>query len=84
MNDMNNMIATDHIQVELSIRLGSATMTIGEISALTEGEIISLAQEIDDGVELCVGDRIIARGEIIRNEPDGKLAIRVLGQTEAS
>ncbi|MFI0396478.1 FliM/FliN family flagellar motor switch protein [Paracoccus jiaweipingae] len=84
MNDINHMIATDHIQVELAIRLGTVTLTIGEISALGANEILPLAQEIGDGVELCVGDRVIARGEIIRNDSDGKLAIRVIGQAEAT
>ena len=84
MNDINNMIATDHIQVELAIRLGTVTMTIGEISALGANDILPLAQEIGDGVELCIGDRVVARGEIIRNDLDGKLAIRIHGQAEAT
>ncbi|MDO5621665.1 MAG: FliM/FliN family flagellar motor C-terminal domain-containing protein [Paracoccus sp. (in: a-proteobacteria)] len=84
MNDIESLILTDHIKVEVSIRLGATVLSVGEISALRADDVLPLAQGIEDGVELCIGERIIARGEIVRSEADGKLAIRILGQAASA
>lgn len=78
-----SFIATDHITVELTVRLGRATMTVAELSALGPDDILPLDQEVSDGVELCVGDRVIARGVLTTDGADERLFVRVV-DTEAA
>lgn len=78
MNDISKLISTDMIQVEISVRLGAVKMTIAEISRLGVDDIIALDRNIDDGVEICVGDRVIAYGELTSGEGDeNALCLRI-------
>ncbi|MTH65840.1 FliM/FliN family flagellar motor C-terminal domain-containing protein [Paracoccus shanxieyensis] len=80
MEDLASLIATDHIQVEITIRLGGTQLTVAELSRLQPEDILTLDREISDGVDICVGDRIIARGELTSAGEDGsRLAVRILG-----
>lgn len=78
MDRSTGFIATDHITVELTVRLGRTTMTVAQLSALGPDDILTLDQEVSDGVELCVGDRVIARGVLTTDGADERLFIRVL------
>ena len=73
-----SFIATDHITVELTVRLGRTTMTVAQLSALGPDDVLTLDQEVSDGVELCVGDRVIARGVLTTDGADERLFIRVI------
>ncbi len=79
---LHNLIAMDDIPVEITIRLGRTTMSVTALSALRPDDIVPLDQEISDGVEICVGDKVVARGELT-GEGD-RIAVRVLGGSEAS
>lgn len=80
MDDITGMIATDQIQVEITIRLGRTRMTVAELSRLTRDDILTLDQEISDGVEICVGERVIAQGELTASGDDeNRLCVRILG-----
>lgn len=81
MNDMmKGLIATDDIQVEVTIRLGRTRQTVAQLSALRGDDILTLDQAISDGVEICVGDRVIARGELTGDgASDERLCVRILG-----
>lgn len=78
MDRPTGFIATDHITVELTVRLGRTTMTVAQLSALAPDDIVTLDQEVSDGVELCVGDRVIARGVLTTDGADERLFIRIL------
>ncbi|MFG6079880.1 FliM/FliN family flagellar motor switch protein [Paracoccus litorisediminis] len=85
MDDLVGMIATDQIQVEITIRLGRTRMTIAELSRLTRDDIVTLDQEISDGVEICVGEKVIAHGELTSGgESDNRLCVRILGTAQRS
>lgn len=80
MDDITGMIATDQIQVEITIRLGRTRMTVAELSRLTRDDILTLDQEISDGVEICVGERVIAQGELTASgDGENRLCVRILG-----
>lgn len=85
MEDLASLIATDQIQVEVTIRLGATRRSIAELSRLRPDDVLTLDQQISDGVEICVGDKVIARGELTTG-PDGddRLCVRILGPAEAS
>ena len=69
---IDQLVPTDQIKVELTIRLGCTTLTVAELSALAPDDIITLDRELDDGVEICVGDRVIATGALVADDGDGR------------
>lgn len=82
MDDTATLIATDHIQVELTIRLGRTQLSIQQLSALRPDDVLALDRGLDDGVEICVGERVIARGMLVDDgTEDGGLAVKVLAAT---
>lgn len=83
MDALKHLIDTDNIQVEVTIRLGSTRRTVAQLSALNADDVLLLDQTIDDGVEICVGDKVIARGELTGDgSPEQRLCVRILGATE--
>ena len=84
MDDLASLIATDQIVVEVTIRLGSTQLSVAELSRLRPDDILTLDQQMTDGVDICVGDKVIARGELTTAEGDNRLCVRILGATSAS
>lgn len=76
--DLTNIVPTDNIPVEITIRIGRCRLTVAELSRLKEDDILPLDQSIDDGVEICAGDHIIAYGELVEGDsgPDS-LMVRI-------
>lgn len=66
--DLHSAVATDNIPVEITVRIGRRRMTVAELSALKESDILPLNPNIDESVEICVGDHVIAYGELIEDE----------------
>ena len=54
-----------NVQVKASARLGSASMTVEELFALKEGDVIELEQAVDAPIEVLVEDRLVAYGRIV-------------------
>lgn len=74
------LISTDHIQVEVTIRLGSTRMSVAELGRLHADDILTLDQDISQGVEICVGDKVIAYGELAASESsEARLNVRITG-----
>lgn len=83
MESLKHLIDTDHIQVEVTIRLGKTRQTVAQLSAMRADDVLMLDQTIEDGVEICVGDRVIARGELTGDgSPEERLCVRIIGATE--
>ncbi len=51
--------------LEVSVRLGEARMTIGQLLNLTVGTVIELDNMIDEPVKLVANDKPFATGEVI-------------------
>ncbi len=68
-----------NIPVEVTISVGRARPRISELLSLGENAVLPLDRKIDDPVELYVGDRLIARGELqeLDGENAGQLAVRL-------
>ncbi|WBU63951.1 FliM/FliN family flagellar motor switch protein [Paracoccus aerodenitrificans] len=76
--NINPAIPTDSIPVEISVRIGMLRMTVAELSALKEGDVLPLDQAVEDGVEICVGDHVLAKGELITDDADdSRLMLRI-------
>ena len=77
--DLHQAVLTDNIPVEISVRIGRRRMTIAELSDLKENDVMPLDQGVDDTVEICVGDHVIAYGELVTDEGDaGRLMLRII------
>jgi flagellar motor switch protein FliN/FliY len=64
------------IDLPLLVRFGCTRLPLKTLSRLGPGSLIDLARTPDDPVELLVGDRIVARGEVV--VVSGSYGIRVL------
>lgn len=53
------------VKVELSVRVGSCTLAMKDVVALTEGTVLQLDQMASEPVGLYVNDKLIARGEVV-------------------
>jgi flagellar motor switch protein FliN len=65
------------IELEVTLRFGQRDMTLGEILNLSAGSVIELDQQVQDPVELLVGGRVVAWGEVVT--VDGNYGLRVTG-----
>ena len=65
------------VPIEITISVGRAL--IRELLQMGENAILPLDRKVEDPVELYVGDRLIARGELEELEGDqqGQLAVRL-------
>lgn len=68
-----------HVPVEITIAVGRARRTVRELLRLNHDAVLPLDRKVTDPVELYVGDRLIARGELteLDGEASGQLAVRV-------
>jgi len=65
--------------IQLVAELGRVTLRADEVSALKGGAVISLPPNAESRVELRIGDRLWARGELV--DLDGQLAVRLISVT---
>lgn len=67
------------IPIEISVTVGKARPLVRDLLALGENAVLPLDKRIEDPVELYVGDRLIARGELqeLEGGEPGQLAVRL-------
>ena len=53
------------LPVVLTVCIGSVRITVGQLLALRQDSILKLASKIDDPVEILIGERVVARGELV-------------------
>jgi len=53
------------VELEASLRFGCREMPLGEILDLGPGDVVQLDRHVSDPVDLIVGDKIVARGEVV-------------------
>ena len=63
------------VELEASLRFGSREMPLGEILELGPGDVVQLDRHVADPVDLLVGDKIVARGEVVL--VNGNFGLRV-------
>ncbi len=63
------------VELDTSVRFGSREMELGELLDLGPGDVVELDRQVSDPVDLIVGDKIIARGEVVL--VDGNFGLRV-------
>lgn len=67
------------VPIEITVSVGRARPLVRDLLAMGENAVLPLDKRIDDPVELWIGDRLIARGELQELEGDdrGQLAVRL-------
>lgn len=67
------------VPIEITISVGRARPSVRELLTLGENAVLPLDRRIDDPVELYIGDRLIARGELqeLEGGDAGQLAVRL-------
>lgn len=76
--------AFSSVPVEVTVAVGKARPMIRDLLSLHNNAVLPLDRRVEDPVELYVGDRLIARGELEEMEGDnaGKLAVRLTELTD--
>ena len=63
------------VEVEIMLRFGQRRLPLREIATLCSGAVVELDESVAEPVEVLVGNRVIARGEIVG--VDGCYGVRV-------
>ncbi|MGC1522908.1 MAG: FliM/FliN family flagellar motor switch protein, partial [Steroidobacteraceae bacterium] len=63
------------VELQASLRFGSREMPLGEILDLGPGDVVQLDRHVADPVDLIVGDKIVAHGEVVL--VNGNFGLRV-------
>lgn len=63
------------IELEATLQFGSREMPLREILELGPGDVVELDRHVSELVDLVVGDRIVARGEVV--VASGNFALRI-------
>ena len=69
----------DQVPIEITISVGKARPKINDLLKMGQDAVLPLDKRIEDPVELYVGDRLIARGELqeLEGDQEGQLAVRL-------
>jgi flagellar motor switch protein FliN/FliY len=70
-----NLETLADIPITMTARLGRVTLTIGDILKLGPGSTVNLDREVQQPIDLIVGDKVFARGEVL--VIDERFAIRI-------
>lgn len=67
------------VPIEITVSVGKARPLIRDLLSLERNSVLPLDKRVDDAVELYVGERLIARGELQELDGDqkGQLAVRL-------
>lgn len=63
------------IELDATLQFGSREMLLREVLELGPGDVVELDRHVAEPVDLVVGDRIVARGEVV--VISGNFALRV-------
>ena len=73
---MSNADLLNDIELEATLQFGSRVLPLRDVLSLGPGDVVELDRHVSDAVDLVIGDRVVARGEIIVSS--GNFALRVI------
>lgn len=79
MDDITDANPFSQVPIEVTISVGRARPLVRDLLRMSKDAVLQLDRRVDDPVELYVGDRLIARGELTEMEGEnaGQLAVRL-------
>jgi flagellar motor switch protein FliN len=63
------------VELEAAIRFGCRELTLGEVLEMGPGDVVELDRHVSDPVDLIVGDKVVAHGEVVL--VNGSFGLRV-------
>lgn len=75
MTDARELGGLLDIELEANIRFGSREMSLAELLEVGPGAVIPLDRQVTDPVDLIIGEKVVARGEVVLIQ--GKFGLRV-------
>lgn len=63
------------VELEAVVRFGSRSLELRDLLELGPGDVVELDRQVSDPVDLIIGDKIVARGEVVL--VDGNFGLRV-------
>lgn len=63
------------VRVRLQVRVGESAMTVGELLAARENEVLVLDRAVEQPVDLLLEGQVVARGQLVA--VDGSFAVRI-------
>ncbi|GAA0290773.1 FliM/FliN family flagellar motor switch protein [Rhodovulum strictum] len=69
----------EQVPIEITVSVGKARPLLRDLLRIERGGVLPLDRRIDDPVELYIGDRLIARGELqeVEGAQPGQIAVRL-------
>lgn len=79
MDDPVELNPFSQVPIEITISVGKARPLVKDLLRLSRDAVLPLDRRVEDPVELFVGDRLIARGELteLEGEAAGQLGVRL-------
>ena len=65
----------ENVEIEVTLKFGERRLPLREIGELRSGSVVELDKFVQDPAELMLGDRVVARGEVV--VVDGHYGLRV-------
>jgi flagellar motor switch protein FliN/FliY len=75
MTDARELGGLLDIELEANIRFGAREMSLAELLEVGPGAVIPLDRQVTDPVDLIIGEKVVARGEVVLIQ--GKFGLRV-------
>ncbi|WP_019677690.1 FliM/FliN family flagellar motor switch protein [Arsukibacterium perlucidum] len=70
----------ENLAVQLETQIGAASMSVKELYALCQGDIVSLNTAVHDDIDLLLNGQVVARGKLVA--ADGHFAIEITELSE--
>ncbi len=65
----------ENVEIEVTLQFGERRLPLREIGELRSGSVVELDKQVHDPAELLLGDRVVARGEVV--VVDGNYGLRI-------
>ena len=73
------------VQIEITVSVGKTRLSLSELVKLEKDSVLQLDSRIEDPVDIYVGERLVARGELEEMDPDGgRLGVRLTEVSDMS
>ena len=70
-----NVSLLENVEIAVTLQFGERRLPLSEIGELRSGSVIELDKYLQDPADLLLGDRVVARGEVVI--VDGNYGLRV-------
>jgi flagellar motor switch protein FliN/FliY len=70
------------IELDATLQFGTRELPLKDVLALSLGDVLELNRHVNEPVELVVGDRIVARGEVVIVEGNFALLVTEVAEPQ--